>query len=155
MVHRVHRYTQPPESLGAITTIPYTAEIPSSSQCTTYTSAQLWTNLAPAASVSRLSASFFCSSVSSADKLVFPSLQSESSTVASDASTAVSSGATSGTTGVSSAGTTTGGSSTRAAGANNAQNTASPTGAASVGRQPVALAALVGVAGFAALAVLA
>ncbi|KAK9895457.1 hypothetical protein P389DRAFT_93414 [Cystobasidium minutum MCA 4210] len=45
-------YTQPPESLGAITTIPYTAEIPSSSQCTTYTSSNLWSSLAPGPSVS-------------------------------------------------------------------------------------------------------
>ncbi|GAA5838919.1 hypothetical protein JCM11251_003736 [Rhodosporidiobolus azoricus] len=36
-------YTQPPESLGVITYIPYTAAIPSSSNCQTYESSQLYT----------------------------------------------------------------------------------------------------------------
>lgn len=39
-------YTQPSESLGAITTMPYTARIPASSDCTTYTSSVLYTSLA-------------------------------------------------------------------------------------------------------------
>ncbi|KAG8817802.1 hypothetical protein FRC17_011085 [Serendipita sp. 399] len=38
-------YTQPPESLGAISTIPYQARVPASSQCTTYQSASLFTGL--------------------------------------------------------------------------------------------------------------
>lgn len=35
-------YSQPPESLGAITTLPYEPMIPSSSMCTTYESASLY-----------------------------------------------------------------------------------------------------------------
>lgn len=35
-------YVQPPESLGPISTMPYTAVIPASSSCTTYSSAQLY-----------------------------------------------------------------------------------------------------------------
>ncbi|KAG6332884.1 hypothetical protein ID866_6202, partial [Astraeus odoratus] len=38
-------YFQPPESLGAITTVPYTPVVPSSSNCVTYTSAALYTGL--------------------------------------------------------------------------------------------------------------
>jgi len=49
---QVVTYTQPPESLGAITTIPYTARVPSSSNCRTYTSAELLTGL-PTVSGSR------------------------------------------------------------------------------------------------------
>lgn len=45
----VHTYTQPAESLGPITTMPYTARIPSSSNCKTFTSAALFANL-PSAS---------------------------------------------------------------------------------------------------------
>ncbi|KIP05430.1 hypothetical protein PHLGIDRAFT_36459 [Phlebiopsis gigantea 11061_1 CR5-6] len=45
-------YTQPPESLGPITTMPYTASIPASSNCVTYQSAELFAALgsAPASS---------------------------------------------------------------------------------------------------------
>ena len=39
---QVKTYTQPPESLGAITTMPYTARTPASSECTTYTSKDLY-----------------------------------------------------------------------------------------------------------------
>jgi hypothetical protein len=42
---QVVTYTQPPESLGAITTMPYTARIPSSSNCQTLTSSVLFTGL--------------------------------------------------------------------------------------------------------------
>jgi len=38
-------YTQPPESLGAISSIPYTARIPASSNCVTFQSAQLYSAL--------------------------------------------------------------------------------------------------------------
>ncbi|KAI0245977.1 hypothetical protein BJV78DRAFT_1381944 [Lactifluus subvellereus] len=38
-------YAQPPESLGPITTIPYTARIPASSNCVTYQSSALYTDL--------------------------------------------------------------------------------------------------------------
>lgn len=46
----VQTYTQPPESLGPITTIPYSARVPASSSCSTYESASLFAN-APAATV--------------------------------------------------------------------------------------------------------
>ena len=48
---RVTTYQQPPESLGPITAIPYEPKIPASSQCTTYTSDQLYAS-APAAIIS-------------------------------------------------------------------------------------------------------
>lgn len=38
-------YVQPPESLGPVTSVPYTAVVPSSSNCVTYTSAALYTAL--------------------------------------------------------------------------------------------------------------
>jgi hypothetical protein len=41
----VQTYTQPPESLGPITTVPYVARVPSSSNCKTFTSAELFTGL--------------------------------------------------------------------------------------------------------------
>jgi len=57
---QVVTYTQPPESLGAISTIPYTARIPSSSNCVTYTSSSIYAALPttsgarpPATTVSR------------------------------------------------------------------------------------------------------
>ncbi|KAG9005479.1 hypothetical protein FRB90_010382 [Tulasnella sp. 427] len=39
----VSTFTQPPESLGPISTMPYTPRIPASSSCTTYTSSLLYT----------------------------------------------------------------------------------------------------------------
>ncbi|KIP07807.1 hypothetical protein PHLGIDRAFT_19089 [Phlebiopsis gigantea 11061_1 CR5-6] len=42
-------YTQPPESLGPITSIPFTAPIPSSSNCVTYKSSDLFAALATVA----------------------------------------------------------------------------------------------------------
>lgn len=38
----VSTYTQPPESLGPITTLPYTPKIPASSDCETFASADLY-----------------------------------------------------------------------------------------------------------------
>ncbi|KAF7793753.1 hypothetical protein EIP86_004872 [Pleurotus ostreatoroseus] len=42
---QVMTYTQPPESLGPITTMPYTARIPSSSNCVTFKSEDLFASL--------------------------------------------------------------------------------------------------------------
>ncbi|THG94956.1 hypothetical protein EW145_g8048 [Phellinidium pouzarii] len=42
----VMTYTQPPESLGAITTMPYTPVVPASSSCTTFASADLYSSAA-------------------------------------------------------------------------------------------------------------
>jgi hypothetical protein len=42
----VMTYSQPPEDLGAITTMPYQPKVPSSSECQTFTSAALYTALA-------------------------------------------------------------------------------------------------------------
>ncbi|GAA6022361.1 hypothetical protein JCM11491_003234 [Sporobolomyces phaffii] len=50
-------YTQPPESLGPIQTIPYTPFTPSSSSCSTYQSAQLYTAAAALATSSSSAAS--------------------------------------------------------------------------------------------------
>jgi len=46
----VQTYTQPPESLGAISSIPYTPKVPASSNCVTYTSSLLYASL-PTSSV--------------------------------------------------------------------------------------------------------
>lgn len=43
---QVVTYSQPPESLGPITSIPYQPRVPASSSCTSYTSASLYTALA-------------------------------------------------------------------------------------------------------------
>ncbi|PPQ66939.1 hypothetical protein CVT24_008536 [Panaeolus cyanescens] len=39
---KTQTYTQPPESLGVITTIPYTARVPASSQCSQFNSAEIY-----------------------------------------------------------------------------------------------------------------
>jgi hypothetical protein len=44
-------YTQPPESLGPITTVPYTPVVPSSSNCQTYQSTDLYTDTLPTSAV--------------------------------------------------------------------------------------------------------
>lgn len=41
----VQTYTQPPESLGAISTMPYQPSVPPSSSCTTFSSAELFASL--------------------------------------------------------------------------------------------------------------
>ena len=41
----VTTYTQPPESLGPITSVPYTARVPASSNCTPFESANVYTGL--------------------------------------------------------------------------------------------------------------
>ncbi|KAG9049874.1 hypothetical protein FS837_008796 [Tulasnella sp. UAMH 9824] len=54
----VTTYQQPPESLGPISTMPYTARIPASSSCTTYTSAAIYTGLpTPAVATTSVAAS--------------------------------------------------------------------------------------------------
>lgn len=50
----VTTYQQPPESLGAISSMPYEPKIPATSSCTTFTSAQLYAN-APAATINSTS----------------------------------------------------------------------------------------------------
>jgi len=42
---QVQTYTQPPESLGAISSIPYQPKVPASSNCVTYTSSVLYASL--------------------------------------------------------------------------------------------------------------
>jgi hypothetical protein len=42
---QIQTYTQPPESLGAITTIPYQPKAPASSNCVTYTSSVIYAAL--------------------------------------------------------------------------------------------------------------
>jgi len=42
---QVMTYTQPPESLGPITTMPYTPHVPASSDCVTYASSAIYTGL--------------------------------------------------------------------------------------------------------------
>lgn len=54
---QVVTYTQPPESLGAITTMPYVARVPSSSNCKTFSSAALFTGLPTVSSTPSASSS--------------------------------------------------------------------------------------------------
>ena len=61
-------YTQPPESLGVISTIPYTPFTPSSSNCETLTSANLYTAAAALATTSSAAESSATSSASSASE---------------------------------------------------------------------------------------
>ena len=49
---QVVTYTQPPESLGAISTMPYTARVPASSSCTPFESRALFTGLPSASGAS-------------------------------------------------------------------------------------------------------
>lgn len=42
---KIQTYTQPPESLGAISSIPYTPKVPASSNCVTYTSSAIYAAL--------------------------------------------------------------------------------------------------------------
>jgi hypothetical protein len=42
---QVQTYTQPPESLGAISTMPYQPKVPASSNCVTYTSSAIYASL--------------------------------------------------------------------------------------------------------------
>lgn len=86
-------WTQPAESLGPITTIPYTPSIPATSECTTYTSSALYTALL---SVSTSSAAATSASTSGAKT---SSSRSGSASVASatgSGSASASSGSTSG-----------------------------------------------------------
>lgn len=96
-------YTQPPESLGVISTMPYQPSIPSSSQCTTYTSSQLYSELAGVAG-------------------------SESTATTAAASSGT--GSSTGTTRATQSSSTV---SRAAGAANNAPTSRGPTGAASVG----------------------
>jgi hypothetical protein len=58
---KVQTYTQPPESLGAISTLPYTPKVPASSNCVTYTSSSIYAAL-PTASGAKPSSSGHSSS---------------------------------------------------------------------------------------------
>ena len=48
---QVQTYTQPPESLGAISTMPYQPKVPASSNCVTYTSSAIYSALPTASSL--------------------------------------------------------------------------------------------------------
>ena len=48
---QVQTYTQPPESLGAISSMPYTAKIPASSNCVTFTSSAIYAALPTATGI--------------------------------------------------------------------------------------------------------
>ncbi|BGP39941.1 hypothetical protein JCM10450v2_003921 [Rhodotorula kratochvilovae] len=68
---RTLTYTQPPESLGVITTVPYVPFTPSSSECTPYTSSAIYTaaaQVAPSSSSASASASTTDSASSSASE---------------------------------------------------------------------------------------
>lgn len=62
---KVSTFSQPPESLGPISTMPFEPKIPATSSCTTFTSAQLYAN-APAATLSGASSASSSAAKSSA-----------------------------------------------------------------------------------------
>ena len=68
-------YTQPPESLGPITTMPYTPRVPASSNCVTYTSSVIYTGL-PTPSImvdaARVTSAITSSTVSSSRSATAP-----------------------------------------------------------------------------------
>ncbi|CAE6507233.1 unnamed protein product [Rhizoctonia solani] len=77
---QVVTYTQPPESLGAITTIPYTARVPASSNCVSFQSAAIYTGLPGAsAAASSSSAAGSSSGTRSAATAVSPTATGSSS----------------------------------------------------------------------------
>ncbi|GAA5928634.1 uncharacterized protein JCM15063_003926 [Sporobolomyces koalae] len=87
-------YTQPPESLGPISTIPYTPFTPSSSSCSTYQSAQLYTAAAAIATSSSSAVSSSASTTSGASSAASTGSQSGSQSGSSTA-TAINGAATS------------------------------------------------------------
>ena len=93
-------YTQPAESLGAITTMPYTATVPASSNCVTYTSSALFTDLAAVTASASGSAATSGSTAKASSTSTVKSSQtgtsaSASSTASSGADAVVVSGAAS------------------------------------------------------------
>jgi len=72
---QVMTYTQPPESLGPITTMPYTPRVPASSNCVTYTSSAIYTGL-PTPSImvdaARVTSAITSSTVSSSRSATAP-----------------------------------------------------------------------------------
>jgi hypothetical protein len=63
---KVVTYTQPPESLGPIRSVPYKARVPASSNCATFQSARLFAALTSGASVSSATPSAAASTASAA-----------------------------------------------------------------------------------------
>jgi len=82
-------YTQPPESLGAISTLPYQPVVPQSSSCTPYTSASLYTALAGQTAAAQTTST----SAASSSAATSSSASSSSTTRRSGESSAASSGA--------------------------------------------------------------
>lgn len=90
----VTTYQQPPESLGAISTMPYTARIPASSACTTYTSAAIYTGLPTpsVAATSSVAASSAAASAAGSSSGAAAAKTSANASKASSTSTASASG---------------------------------------------------------------
>ncbi|GAA5836109.1 hypothetical protein JCM3766R1_001968 [Sporobolomyces carnicolor] len=78
-------YTQPPESLGVISTIPYTPFTPASSSCSTYQSSQLYTAAAALATSSSSTTSAASSSATTSGASSAASTGSQSGSQASAA----------------------------------------------------------------------
>ncbi|KAG9005477.1 hypothetical protein FRB90_010380 [Tulasnella sp. 427] len=87
----VSTYTQPPESLGPISTMPYTARIPASSSCTTFTSAAIYTGQ-PSATVAATSSVASSSAVSSSSAAASSAAKTSASTKSTASSTASATG---------------------------------------------------------------
>jgi len=81
----VSTYSQPPESLGPIESVPYTPVIPATSSCTTYSSAQLFGGNSTSTSSTALSSSTSASTKASASGAKSSSSASSSATHSSAA----------------------------------------------------------------------
>ncbi|KAF5335724.1 hypothetical protein D9611_009623 [Ephemerocybe angulata] len=82
-------YTQPPESLGAISSMPYTARVPQSSSCVTYTSSVLY---AAAPTVSTSAATTTTAATSSGSKASTTSKSTAAATTSGAAGSSTSAG---------------------------------------------------------------
>jgi len=90
----VQTYTQPPESLGAIQTMPYTARVPKSSNCVAATSAAIYTGL-PSATGAAVSSAAPTGSASASVSGVSSAAASGVTTKAASGTTSKASGSTS------------------------------------------------------------
>lgn len=85
-------YTQPPESLGPITTMPYTARIPASSNCVSHASSELFTALPTPTGLATSSASVVVSTNSGGQVVTSTRSGAAATNTSNDASTVAISG---------------------------------------------------------------
>lgn len=92
----VMTYTQPAESLGAITSIPFQPRMPASSNCVTYSSAALYTSLPAPSSTAAGSSASATAGASASGKAASSGAASTASRSGSSASASATGGSTNG-----------------------------------------------------------